>query len=210
MWKNNSLFFRRSQRGHFASLHLHLSTLFHSSSLFFCCWFLSGSFIRVCRVPSARQIDIVAGVAVCRLRCYCMRISFKICRRPPFSSRRSQYICHFLGLCLPQINCWFHLSLSLAPSLPHASSFFALFESKHHLFYWFWYMNDDRHKQFIIQLNLCSIQVWFLSGCVHSLEHLSLSLAPVLSFAFLYQIIAPAHSQWTTTSKWNSQHDTLI
>lgn len=46
-------------------------------------------------------------------------------------------------------NCWFH------------SSSFLHFSGKHHLFYWFWYMDDDRHKQFIIQLNLCSIQLWF-------------------------------------------------
>lgn len=69
----------------------------------------------------------------------------------------------------------------------HSAHFFG----SHHLFYWFWYMNNDRHKQFIIQLNFCSIQVFgFLRfRCVFYLWWWYIVDVEKLLFSYIFHVL---------------------
>lgn len=101
-------------------------------------------------------------------RTCCLRtlLSFSLCANFGIFFWRFFYCCFFLAFgCVAifyiwsvvpwtQFNCWFHSVLCV-------SRFALFFGGKYHLFYWFWYMDDDRHKQFIIQLNVFDLSLVF-------------------------------------------------
>lgn len=92
-----------------------------------------------CSLPAVALILLIA--------CAMFVLNLGLCRRIEFFSVPRHCYCRF------------HPDTMFAIQLLISFAFFLHFcECKHHLFYWFWYMDDDRHKQFIIQLSLCSIQ----------------------------------------------------